>query len=947
LKVGGRRRSIVSHRCVLPSGLETRGHDVATLGNNDLRDHFTWRQASTRLLDIDGPINRTFERMSNNFSDVTVFEHLERVVEKYGDKIAVSDGSTSLTFLELLQAAQNLASVIADAVPHREAVGLLLGNAIWYPVAMLAAMRSGRPAVPLNPRDPVQRHADIAAGARLMAIVRAGSGEPAGWPDALPMQWIDVANPLTETAPGNLRAPPCDISTDSPAIILYTSGSTGTPKGVVNSQRAILQRVQQYVNACHIGPDDVFMPLTGPATIAGCREMMTPLLCGAALYLSDIESVGIRGVREQFQKWQVTVAYLVPALLRVLLNGSLTETFSSLRIVRVGGEKVLWSDIDLLRETVSDSCFIQISYLSTETPGTQWFLPKRYPEGGATVPVGFILPGIEYAIVDENRRDAAPGSEGELLVRSRYTALGYWEGRGIVHLQGSSCDPKSEVFATGDLAKADEAGLIWIVGRKGRQIKINGRRVEPAELELVLRRAPHVNDAVAVVTDTNELVAFVVPGEHAGKDLTTGLRDLIRKTLPPAVHPTRLHSLAEIPRLRGGKVDGLRLRNLDCELRAQMGTQDVHSARQAANPLDVEQAVATLWKRILLSKGATSKHWDESGGDSLKLLQFVMELETVLGRELNLDAFTVGMSFADIVSAASPEQEPEGSLVDASDSRAILFIVPGSIGYGPSLAAFGMEMGNVARVVAIRYEDLDDLLTGRGTIPRMVEDVVDQINQAQPSGNVKLIGYSLGGSVAFEVASKLVASGRSVTFLGILDTNIGPGHHDYRETLARTAQRIRAHRVTIDRMMLRAVAKLAAKLGAEPLLARCIDRLKWRKLARTRFILRLELEEILRMRAFAHWLGQPKTALPITATLFRCRRTGVPSDLGWGELVAGLSVVPIAGGHLDMLIEPHLSHNRPLIERAFLASCGERPPPATSEERLMAANQFPNDLKRR
>ncbi|UVK44018.1 AMP-binding protein [Mesorhizobium sp. AR07] len=920
LEAFGRRRSESLPSRALPS---IRGpakeQDAAISRHNGPPDDFPWKQPSARPLDMDGPTSYPFRRMGDDFSEKPAFWHLERVVEKYRDKIAISDGSTSLTFSELLNAVQNLAGAIADSVPAGKAVGLLIGNTLWYPVAMLAAMRAGRPAVPLNPRDPFQRLAAIATSARLAAIVKPGPGKPVGWPDASSLKWIDAASCLAQTPGGGLPVLPSDVSVDSPAIVLYTSGSTGTPKGVVNSQRAILQRVQQYVDACHIGSDDVFMPLTGPATIAGCREMMTPMLCGATLYLSDIESAGIRAARDNFQKWRVTVVYLVPALVRVLMSGSAPDTFSSLRVVRVGGEKILWSDIDRLRDNVPGSCFVQISYSSTETTGTQWILPWDYPERGATVPVGFVLPGIEYTVVDENGCEVAPGDEGELLIRGNYTTLGYWADGGNVPLQASSANPRLRIFATGDLVKVDDTGMMWIVGRKGRQIKINGRRVEPAELELVLRRAPQVKDAVAVVTDANELVAFVVPAKTDGSELVPELRELIRRTLPPAVHPTRLHSVAEIPQLKGGKVDGVRLRELDCALNAQ-DAQKTSAVRQAANPLDVEGAATAVWERILPGKKAAGSHWDDAGGDSLKLLQFVMELETALGRELNLDAFTVGMSFADIVRAASPEQDTSSSLVEASDPRPILFIVPGSIGYGPSLAAFGVEMSNVARVVAARYGDLNDLLKGHGTIPRMVDAIVDQISEVQPDGNVNLIGYSLGGGVAFEVAAKLVAAGRSVTFLGILDTNIGAGQHNYRETLARTAQRIRAHRVTVDRMILRALAKIFARLGAEALLARGIDRLKWRAFARTRFILRLELEEILRMRAFGQWLVQPKTALPITATLFRCRRTGVPSDLGWGAFFAGLNIVPIVGGHLDMLIEPHLSHNRPLIEGAFLVS---------------------------
>lgn len=919
LEAFGRRRSAgTPSRALRLKPRDGRGPDVTTV-RNSAHDNVAWARASARALDRDGPTDRPFERMNDNFSDVPAFEHLERVVQTHADKLALSDGSTSLTFLELLQAVQILAAVIAEAVAPGEAVGLLLGNAIWYPVAMLAAMRAGRPAVPLNPRDPVQRLVAIAADARLKAIVRAGPGEPQDWPDAVPLQWIDPAQCLTETAQGHVPLSSSEISVDAPALILYTSGSTGTAKGVVNSQRALLQRVQQYVNACHIGPGDVFMPLTGPATIAGCREMMTPMLCGATLYLLDVESAGIRAVREHFQRWQVTVAYLVPALLRVLMNGAQPDSFASLRIARVGGERVLWADIDRLREAVPESCFIQISYLSTESTGTQWFLPRAYPEHGATVPVGFVLPGVDYAVVDENGDPVAPGEEGELLVRSSYVALGYWERGRNLPFQECLRDSQVRTFATGDLVKVDETGLIWVVGRKGRQIKINGRRVEPAELELVLRRAPGIRDAVAVVTDTNELVAFVVPAEQAGTDLIPELRALIRRALPAAVHPTRLHNLAELPRLRGGKIDSIALRELDGALRPPRDIQDAPDARQAGNPHAVEMLVGAIWERILQGKGAADSRWDESGGDSLKLLQFIMELEEALGRELDLDLFTIDMSFADIVRAASGDEDTRHPPVP-SDTRPVLFIVPGSIGYGPSLAAFGLEMGKVARVVAVRYENLKDLLAGQGTIPRMVAAVVDQINHAQPEGNVKLIGYSLGGGVAFEVASTLVAAGRSVTFLGILDTNIGPGHQSYAETLARTVQRIRAHRVTIDRMMLRAVAKIFARFGAEARLASGIERLTWKILARPRFILRLELEEVLRMRAFDHWLRQPKTALPIAATLFRCRRPGVPSDLGWAELFDDLNVVPIVGGHLDMLIEPHLAQNRPLIEQAFLAS---------------------------
>ncbi|WP_216072767.1 thioesterase domain-containing protein, partial [Acinetobacter baumannii] len=90
----------------------------------------------------------------------------------------------------------------------------------------------------------------------------------------------------------------------------------------------------------------------------------------------------------------------------------------------------------------------------------------------------------------------------------------------------------------------------------------------------------------------------------------------------------------------------------------------------------------------------------------------------------------------------------------------------------------------------------------------------DQINQAQPAGEIRLLGYSLGGAVAFDVAARLIAAGRPVKFIGILDTSIDGVTSHYREAIARTVQRIQAHRTTIYRMSCRAIAKCVARLGA-------------------------------------------------------------------------------------------------------------------------------------
>ncbi|MDB5619849.1 AMP-binding protein [Tardiphaga sp.] len=872
-------------------------------------DTLNWSKVADYILDRDGPLLRPYRPMGFDFASVCIFDHLRDIAEQYPDKLAVSDGINRLTYSELFSAVESLSRRIATDVVDGQAVGILLASSVWYPVALLASMAAGRPSVPFDTRDPGWHIGEIAVAARLSAVIGAGKVRHAGLSQKV--QWIDVAADLVTT---DSRTPPSHlpdvVSVDAPAIVLYTSGSTGRPKGIVNSQRSLLRRVQQYVDACHINSEDVVLLLTGPATIAGCRDIFAALLTGATLHLLEVEAVGLRVVRRRMQTEGVTIAYVVPTLLRALMaDDDPADAFRSLRVVRIGGEKVAWTDIALLRKNVSNACLIQIGYSSTESTGSQWFVPRNLSDHGASVPVGWLLPGIAFAIVNEEGCLLEPGDSGELLIKSPDVSLGHWENGAVVP---SDSDPDVRIFATGDLVQLDDLGLLRIIGRKGRQLKINGRRVEPAELEHVLRCVPAVEDAVAIATAANELVAFAVPRRPTGMDLAAELGQIVKQKLPPPLRPLRLHTIADIPRLPGGKVDVAKLRELDLSARK---TAPNPQPANAGHELTTHQLVQDAWTKILNTR-ETAGSWDEAGGDSLKLLHCVIEIESATGQELSAEAFTVDMTVAEMVKAIVSGQTTGQVVRPQADASPILFLLPGSVGYGPSMASFAAAMGKVARVTPIKYPDLRNILDGKNTVTAMAAVAVEQIHRTQPVGHVRLLGHSLGGVVAFEVAARLLEAGRSVKFLGILDTSIVNERRDYWETLTRTLLRMRTNRVNAYRLACRVLAKGTVAIGCEARLAWFLDRYSRRKFDATCFRIKLELQEVLRSRAFFQWLAEPKPVLPIAGTVFRCDREGVPQSLGWDRNFASLDVVRIAGGHLDLVVEPHLATNRVLIEKA-------------------------------
>jgi acyl-coenzyme A synthetase/AMP-(fatty) acid ligase/thioesterase domain-containing protein/acyl carrier protein len=741
-------------------------------------------------------------------------------------------------------------------------------------------LEDARPALIIGPKDVLGGIETVAPAARVIHLSRL--------PQAARKSWR-----------------PTELGLDQPACVVFTSGSTGRPKGIVNSQRNLLQRVAQSINAAHINAEDRFLTLASLCTIVGVRDTMTALLAGASVHLLDPQRAGAREIVNVIRAEAITILFAFPALLRSVIPHGGERARDALRLVRVGGDTTLWSDIDLLRGWLEPETAIQLIYAATEAPMMQWFVDVSCRTDDPRIPIGCPLPGNRLALIDEHGRNTPPGEVGELIVGSPYVALGHWvDGRCAAGSSESNGVPSCRLFRTGDLVRQRPDGLLERIGRKDRQVKIRGARVDLDGVEAALRRHPLVRDVGAVARPAIKtsgadggvtLVAYVSAcgGAH------TGLLDDLKETMrsaPPPMRPGRLYLVHEIPRLPSSKLD----------LRALMALEEVNVQNERATvaaaaepgPADgdcIARTVAKVWQQVLQTPvGGPEDDFFEAGGDSLKAITFVLDLERALGLELSLTLITEAPKFARLCEALREHRTTRYVplvLLKPGDGLPPVFIIHGLGGNVAGLFPMTRRMTYQGAVIGIQARGLDGHEPPHATVEAMAAEYLREVKARQPDGPYYLCGYSFGGLVAFDMARRLRESGDEVALVGLFDTMMSPLRWRLRSCLS----------IVRRRMAQFAAGVIAAPIDSWPsavwrMGSRACERLRGVKSAPTN-VLKVAASALIASARYrpGFYPGQLTLFTPVG------REPGLPSlQALWRTHARTLSIVETAGAHSTM-----------------------------------------------
>jgi acyl-coenzyme A synthetase/AMP-(fatty) acid ligase len=465
----------------------------------------------------------------------------------------IVDSMGSLSYAAMLDAVAGL-SALLRAAPTRSPVGILLDNDRFYVIAVFACLAAGRLSVLLEPASPDARNAGIAAATGVDTVLtKSAIAATIEWPGVTAI----VADFICKTA----ELPTDMLDLDAPAFILSTSGSSGQPKPIVHSQRTLLNWVRMKTDAQHLNERDRVLCLSSMSSLGGIVPLIGYPQIGASQQMLDLKRVGLSGLIATLKAEPITIIRAAPSLMRSLAAlPDAAAIMANLRGVQTYGEPLMKTDVAALRRVLPPACTVGNFYGSTESSGLMWFASLDDDYDPARVPAGVLMPNTEAAIIAEDGTDCARGETGELVIRSRYNALGEWQNGAFVpgRLLPDPNAPDMRIFRTGDIATCSEDGVFVVLGRKDRMIKINGQRVEPGEVEHVLEKLDAVARAEVVVIkkDTgNSMVAFVIPVSDSVADLPALCRAAIRAALPAYMVPSRILPIDVIPTLPSGKTD--------------------------------------------------------------------------------------------------------------------------------------------------------------------------------------------------------------------------------------------------------------------------------------------------------------------------------------------------------------------------------------------------------
>lgn len=494
-------------------------------------------------------VNDTAAALRDQLLHTAVLDQARRTPER----IAVLTSTRSLDYGELLDRARAVAVAVLDAGGRPgQRVGIVMEKGWEQVVAVLGVLLAGGAYLPVDTTQPALRRNAVLtdAEAHLVLTQSALLGSldlPAG------MRAVAV-DTLAPVGPGDLAAPGHRVAPDDLAYVIYTSGSTGTPKGVMISHAAALNTIDDINTRFSVTADDRVLGLAQLGFDLSVYDIFGPLSTGGTLVLPDAARRGDPvHWAEMVAGHAVTVWNSVPAQMQMLEEYLRTEPgvdVSRLRLAMLSGDWIPVTLADAVRSRIPG---LDVVSLGGATEAAIWSIchPITTVEPGArSIPYGKPLANQRFHVLDAFLRECPTHVTGELYIAGAGLALGYLgDAERTAERFVTHSVTGERLYRTGDTGRRLDDGAIEFLGRVDRQVKLNGHRVELAEVEAALLTHPAVESAAATVQGAGaarRLVAFAEPVRTDAPELPAVLRDKAAAGVTEAVPAGEVTEMVEL-----------------------------------------------------------------------------------------------------------------------------------------------------------------------------------------------------------------------------------------------------------------------------------------------------------------------------------------------------------------------------------------------------------------
>lgn len=703
----------------------------------------------------------------------SVASRFKEAAQNAADDIALITSRTTITFGQLDRVSDGLAGHLKDiGVGRDDKVALLITHSLDQVYATLACFKLGCAFVPLPTGQPSKRLDLMIADANPNVILIDDDGVLAKL-TCTDCQLVNVAQ--RDWSLSARAFVPEVILPDQVAYMIYTSGSTGMPKGVMVSQASIAHHVQVISEVYGLTSTDVALQFAPMHVDAALEQWLVPLLRGAQVVLRPTVVWSVPELREAVKTYRLTVIDLPPSYLHEIFLEQAklapTDWHQSLRLIISGGESLspqtarLWARSDL-----ADISLIN-AYGPTETTITSlvhWLDASDFvSDDAAVVPIGVALPGERVYLLDSDGQPVDQGA-GEITIAGTGVAMGY-HNRPEDNASGFLDNPfgqSGRLYRTGDLGRRDAKGRVLYLGRFDEQVKINGHRIECPEVASALLRHPAIKQAEVIAVSRHpsaQLVACLVTNESS-RPTDIDLRMFLKQYLPESMLPSKFHWFDCLPVALSGKVNRQALvRSVESLAQQQLAPSTLKTRSVCAE-------LRRIWQDILqLAEVNDDDNFFEIGGDSLaavRLLSQVAEhFHVTWTMSQILENATLSSQVFKLSQGTGPLEMTGPVLWDGRHDSIAIWLPPvaGRVGvYQPLIRQLGVSQTCLGM----------DTTPQASSITEQAAWMLEKIGPLTGVRQIFLLGWSMGGTIAIEMARSLLQRGfdRSQLHLMLIDT---------------------------------------------------------------------------------------------------------------------------------------------------------------------------------